>query len=73
MGIEFDVIAAVVVGGASLAGGSGSVMLTMVGVLLIGVTNNGLGLLNTPIEWQLIAKGLIIIIALGLTELGRRS
>jgi ribose/xylose/arabinose/galactoside ABC-type transport system permease subunit len=73
MGIELDVIAAVVVGGASLAGGSGSVMLTMVGVLLIGVMNNGLGLLNTPIEWQLIAKGLIIIIALGLTERGRRS
>ena len=68
MGIELDVIAAVVVGGASLSGGSGSVLLTMVGVLLIGVMNNGLGLLNTPIEWQLIAKGLIIVIALGLGE-----
>jgi ribose/xylose/arabinose/galactoside ABC-type transport system permease subunit len=65
MGVELDVIAAVVVGGASLAGGSGSVLLTMVGVLLIGVMNNGLGLLNTPIEWQLIAKGVIIVIALG--------
>ena len=65
MGVELDVIAAVVVGGASLSGGSGSVLSTTVGVLLIGVTNNGLGLLNTPIEWQLIAKGLIIVIALG--------
>jgi ribose/xylose/arabinose/galactoside ABC-type transport system permease subunit len=73
MGVELDVIAAVVVGGASLAGGSGSVILTMVGVLLIGVMNNGLGLLNTPIEWQLIAKGLIIVIALGLGERQGRS
>jgi ribose/xylose/arabinose/galactoside ABC-type transport system permease subunit len=73
MGVELDVIAAVVVGGASLAGGSGSVLLTMVGVLLIGVMNNGLGLLNTPIEWQLIAKGLVIVIALGLGERRGRS
>jgi ribose/xylose/arabinose/galactoside ABC-type transport system permease subunit len=73
MGVELDVIAAVVVGGASLAGGSGSVLLTMVGVLLIGVMNNGLGLLNTPIEWQLIAKGIIIVVALGLAERRRRS
>ena len=68
MGIELDVIAAVVVGGTNLVGGSGSVLLTVVGVLLIGVMNNGLGLLNTPIEWQLIVKGLIIVVALGLSE-----
>ena len=45
-------------------GGAGSVLTTVVGVLLIGVINNGLGLLNVPIEMQLIAKGLIIIISL---------
>jgi ribose/xylose/arabinose/galactoside ABC-type transport system permease subunit len=73
MGIELDVVAAVVVGGASLAGGSGSVLLTMAGVLLIGIMNNGLGLLNTPIEWQLIAKGLIVVIAVGLGEQRGRS
>jgi ribose/xylose/arabinose/galactoside ABC-type transport system permease subunit len=67
-GLELDVIAAVVVGGTNLSGGSGSVFLTLVGVLLIGVMNDGLGLLNTPIEWQLIVKGLIIIVALGLSE-----
>jgi ribose/xylose/arabinose/galactoside ABC-type transport system permease subunit len=71
-GVELDVIAAVVVGGTNLAGGSGSVLLTLVGVLLIGVMNDGLGLLNTPIEWQLIVKGLIIVFALGLSE-RRRS
>jgi ribose/xylose/arabinose/galactoside ABC-type transport system permease subunit len=67
MGIELDAIAAVVLGGASLMGGTGSVLMTVVGVLLIGVINNGLGLLNVPIETQLIAKGLIIIGALAIT------
>ena len=68
MGIELDVIAAVVLGGTSLMGGSGSVLMTVVGVLLIGVMNNGLGLLNVPIEMQLIAKGLIIIVALAISN-----
>lgn len=68
MGVELDVIAAVVLGGTSLTGGSGSVLMTVVGVLLIGVMDNGLGLLNVPIEMQLIAKGLIIIIALAISN-----
>lgn len=67
MGIELDAIAAVVLGGASLMGGTGSVLMTVVGVLLIGVINNGLGLMNVPIETQLIAKGLIIIAALAIS------
>jgi ribose/xylose/arabinose/galactoside ABC-type transport system permease subunit len=67
MGVELDVIAAVVLGGTSLMGGAGSVLMTVVGVLLIGVINNGLGLLNVPIEMQLIAKGLIIIISLAVS------
>jgi ribose/xylose/arabinose/galactoside ABC-type transport system permease subunit len=75
MGIELDVIASVVLGGVSLTGGSGSVLMTAVGVLLIGVMNNGLGLLNVPIEMQLIAKGAIIIVALAVgnqsPQLGR--
>ena len=68
MGIELDAIAAVVLGGTSLMGGTGSVLMTVVGVLLIGVMNNGLGLLNVPIEMQLIAKGLIIIVALTISN-----
>jgi ribose/xylose/arabinose/galactoside ABC-type transport system permease subunit len=68
LGIEADVIAAVVLGGTSLMGGAGSVLMTVVGVLLIGVINNGLGLLNVPIEMQLIAKGLIIIVALAVSD-----
>jgi branched-subunit amino acid ABC-type transport system permease component/ABC-type transport system involved in cytochrome c biogenesis ATPase subunit len=68
MGVELDVIAAVVLGGTSLAGGSGSIPLTIAGVMLIGVIDNGLGLLNVPIEMQLIAKGTIIVGALATTN-----
>jgi ribose transport system permease protein len=70
VGIELDVIASAVLGGASLTGGAGSMAMTVVGVLLIGIMNNGLGLLNVPIERQLIAKGVIIVVALGI---GARS
>ena len=73
MGIELDAIAAVVLGGTSLMGGADSVLMTVMGVLLIGVVNNGLGLLNVPVDTQLIAKGLIIIaaLAIGNRETGR--
>jgi ribose/xylose/arabinose/galactoside ABC-type transport system permease subunit len=47
-------------------GGPGFVVMTAVGVLLIGVMNNGLGLLNVPLEMQLIPKRLIIIAALAI-------
>jgi ribose/xylose/arabinose/galactoside ABC-type transport system permease subunit len=70
MGIELDVIAAVVLGGTSLMGGYGSILMTVIGVLLIGVMNNGLGLLNVSIEMQLIAKGAIIIVALSTSNRG---
>ena len=64
-GTELDVIAAVVLGGTSLMGGSGSVVRSVVGVLFLGVLNNGMNILNVPIDIQLIAKGLIIVLALG--------
>jgi ribose/xylose/arabinose/galactoside ABC-type transport system permease subunit len=65
-GSELDVIAAVVVGGTSLAGGSGSVHRSVLGALLIGIINNGLSILNVSIELQLVAKGIIIVLALAL-------
>lgn len=72
-GIELDVIAAVVLGGTSLLGGSGSVVRTVLGVLLIGIINDGLGILNVSVDAQLVAKGLIIIVALALSNLRSTS
>lgn len=65
-GIELDVIAAIVLGGTSLMGGSGSVHRSVLGALLIGIMNNGLSILNVSIELQLVVKGLIIVAALAL-------
>jgi ribose/xylose/arabinose/galactoside ABC-type transport system permease subunit len=65
-GIELDVIAAVVLGGTSLMGGSGSVHRSVLGALLIGIINNGLSILNVSRELQLVVKGLIIVAALAL-------
>jgi ribose/xylose/arabinose/galactoside ABC-type transport system permease subunit len=62
-GYELDAIAAVVIGGTSLSGGVGSIAGTIVGVLIIGVMNNGLDLLNVSSYWQLVVKGLIIVLA----------
>ena len=60
---ELDAIAAVVIGGTSLAGGIGSIGGTVLGVLLIGVINNGLDLLNVSSYYQQIIQGVIIIAA----------
>ncbi len=60
---ELDAIAAVVIGGTSLAGGIGGVMGTVLGVLVIGVMNNGLDLLHVSAYYQQVVKGLIIIFA----------
>lgn len=62
-GYELDAIAAVVIGGTSLFGGVGSIAGTVVGVLIIGVMNNGLDMLNVSSYWQLVAKGAIILLA----------
>jgi ribose/xylose/arabinose/galactoside ABC-type transport system permease subunit len=68
-GTELDVVAAVVVGGTSLMGGNGSIARTVLGVLFLGVMNNGMNILNVPIDIQLIAKGAIIVMAMALAEL----
>lgn len=58
--MELDVIAAVVIGGASLAGGYGSIGGTAIGVLIIGVLRNGLNLLNVSSFWQEVVIGCVI-------------
>jgi ribose transport system permease protein len=65
-GDELSVIAAVVLGGTSLFGGAGTVVGSVVGALLIGVINNGLILLGLDYSQQLIARGLLIIMAVAL-------
>ncbi|WP_068311058.1 ABC transporter permease [Polycladidibacter hongkongensis] len=67
-GTELDVIAAVVLGGTSMMGGKGSILRTVMGVLFLGVLNNGFNILDVPIEAQLMVKGAIIVVSLSLTE-----
>jgi ribose transport system permease protein len=62
-GFELDAIAAVVLGGTSLSGGEGSIMGTIIGAVIIGVLNNGLNLMNVSPFYQLIVKGLVILLA----------
>lgn len=62
-GAEMDAIAAVVVGGTSMSGGSGKIGGTIIGGLIIGVLNNGLNLLNVNSFWQYVVKGLAILLA----------
>ncbi|WP_018247411.1 ABC transporter permease [Orenia marismortui] len=63
-GYELDAIAAVVLGGTSLAGGQGGIVGTIIGALIIGILNNGLNLLNVSSFYQLVAKGAVILIAI---------
>lgn len=63
VGYEFDAITAVVVGGTSLMGGTGTITGTIIGSMIIGVINNILNLMNVSSYWQQIIKGLIIAIA----------
>ncbi len=65
-GAELDIIAAVVLGGISLSGGRGSLFGTFLGVLIIGIVNNGLILSEVQIYWQMVARGLILIVAVTL-------
>lgn len=74
VGVELDVIAAAVVGGAALSGGEGTVPGTVLGVLIIGVLKNGLILLGISPFWQEAIVGIVIIIAVGIDRwtAGRR-
>ena len=60
-GIELQIIAAVVLGGAALMGGRGTVVGTLLGVILIGIINNGIVLVGLATYWQQIVTGLILL------------
>ena len=68
---ELDAIAAVVLGGTSLAGGRGRIMGTLIGALILGVLTNGLVLMNVPFFYQLVIKGLVIVFAIALDSFRR--
>ncbi len=63
IGYELDAIAACVLGGVSMAGGIGRISGTIFGAIVIGIISNGLNLINVSSFWQLIVKGIIILIA----------
>lgn len=72
IGFEFQVVAAVVLGGVSLAGGIGKLLGAFIGVMILGIIQNGLGMLEVNTMWQLVVTGGIIILAVFLDELKKR-
>ncbi|MDC9598668.1 ribose ABC transporter permease [Xenorhabdus anantnagensis] len=62
-GYELDAIAAVVLGGTSLAGGKGRIVGTLIGALILGFLNNGLNLLGISSNYQMIVKAVVILLA----------
>jgi ribose transport system permease protein len=72
LGYELDVIAAVVIGGASLMGGEGTILGVLIGAAIMQVLRNGLVLLGFPAYWQPAAIGLVIIVAIMLDQLRKR-
>lgn len=69
IGLELDIIAAVVIGGASLSGGTGSILGSMIGALIMAVLRNGSNQMGWPTYVQEIIIGIVIIIAVGLDKL----
>jgi D-xylose transport system permease protein len=63
---ELDAIAACVIGGASLAGGVGAVFGAIMGALIMASLDNGMSMLDVPTFWQLIVKGMILLLAVWL-------
>ena len=71
-GLELDIIAAVVIGGASLSGGSGSILGSMIGALIMATLRNGSNQMGWPNYMQEIIIGTVIILAVGLDRLRQR-
>jgi ribose transport system permease protein len=73
MSYEMDAIAAAVIGGASLSGGEGTILGTMIGALIMGVLKNGLNLMNVSEFWQQVAMGVVVLGAVYLDIVRRRK
>lgn len=72
-GYELQAIAAVVIGGTSLAGGKGTIVGTVIGALIISVLNNGLQIMSIPQEWQNVILGAVILIAVYADMIRKRA
>ena len=71
-GYEMDAVAACVLGGISMSGGKGQIGGTVLGVLVIGIISNGLNLLGVNSYWQLVVKGIIVLLAIYIDSLKNR-
>jgi ribose transport system permease protein len=72
-GYELDVIAAVILGGATLSGGRGSVFGVILGAALMGVLRNAFVLLGVSAYWQVVTLGIVVILAVGIDSVRRRE
>ena len=71
--LELDAIAAAVIGGTSLAGGRGRILGALLGATLMGALNNGMSLLNIATFYQQTARGVVLLIAVAIDQLSRRT
>ncbi|HCM26114.1 MAG TPA: ribose ABC transporter permease, partial [Treponema sp.] len=71
-GMEFDVVVAIVLGGTSMLGGSGSTIGMILGASIVGVAANGLNLLNVPYFYQTLSKGILLLISVFADQAIRR-
>jgi ribose transport system permease protein len=73
IGLEFDAIAAVILGGTSFEKGYGGIWGTLIGALAVAVLRNGLNLVGLSTEWQVAVVGLVIVCAVALDALRNRT
>ncbi|AJY45892.1 ABC transporter permease [Martelella endophytica] len=72
MGLELAVVTAIILGGTTLKGGVGSMFGTVIGLLIVGVLNNGMTLMNINSTWQQVAAGALLILAVSFDQLRQR-
>ncbi len=72
-GYELDAISAVIIGGTSLSGGVGTILGTVIGAFIVKTLADGLQLVNVPQEWQIVATGVVVIVAVYIDMLRRRG
>ena len=72
VGLELAVVTAIILGGTSLKGGTGSMFGTILGLLIVGVLNNGMTLMNINSTWQQVAAGMLLILAVPFDQIRQR-